>query len=165
MRICFICTVAALCLFALGCGSYRAYHIPTPAMEPTIKVGDYAVADEDFYKSEKPIERFDIVVHKAPLDENTKKAGTDENSRFVFRVIGLGGEKVEIKKGKVYINDEPLNEKFQKIDSEDDFGPVVVPENEFFLLGDNRPNSYDSRYWKPSTIKRENIFGKIIKIY
>lgn len=134
-------------------------------MQPTIKVGANIITDENAYSSNEAIIRFDIVIHKAPIDENYKKIGIDENTRFVFRIIGLSGEKVEIKKGRVFIDDKLLDEPFEKISSDDDFGPIIVPENEFFLLGDNRPKSNDSRYWKPSTINRKNIFGKVVKIF
>lgn len=134
-------------------------------MQPTIKIDAKVVTDETAYSSHQPINRFDIVIHKAPIDDKMRELGIDENTRFIFRVIGLSGEKVEIRKGQVFINDKLLDEPFEKYPSNDDFGPVTVPENEFFLLGDNRPKSNDSRYWKPPTIKRENIFGKVVKIF
>lgn len=134
-------------------------------MKPTIEVGSSIVTDETSYSSGQPINRFDIVIHKAPIDENYKKLGIDENTRFVFRIIGLSGEKVEIKEGKVFISDRLLDEPFEKYISDDNFGPIIIPEEEFFLLGDNRPESNDSRYWKPSTIKRKDILGKVVKIF
>jgi signal peptidase I len=139
--------------------------VPTGAMQPTIKIGANIITDETAYLSGQPIERFDIVIHKAPINEDYGKLGIDENTRFAFRIIGLSNEKVEIKDGKLLINDNLIEETFEKISFNENFGPIIVPENEFFLLGDNRPESNDSRYWKPATIKRENIFGKVIKIF
>ncbi len=77
----------------------------------------------------------------------------------------MSGEKVEIKNGKVFINDDLLDEPFEKIPFSDNFKAVVIPENEYFLLGDNRPESNDSRYWKTIFIKRENILGKVVKVF
>lgn len=94
-----------------------------------------------------------------------RKLGIDENTKFIFRVVGLSGEKIEMKNGEVFVNDKLLEEPFNKNKSSDNFGPIIVPKNEYFLLGDNRPESNDSRYWKPSTIKRENILGKVVNIF
>ena len=134
-------------------------------MQPTIKIDANVITDETAYSSGQPIERFDIVIHKAPVDAQMRRVGIKENDRFIFRVVGLGGEKVEIKSGKIFINDKLLDEPFEMYRSADDFGPITIPENEFFLLGDNRSESLDSRYWKPSSIKRENILGKVVKIF
>jgi signal peptidase I len=164
MRTFFVCTILLFGCLASGC-NYRYIKIPTGAMQPTIPIDSKALVDITAYSNGQPIERFDLVMHKAPFDERHKKVGIDENTIFIFRIIGFGGEKVELKNGQVFINNEILNEPFEKIKSEDNFGPILVPQNEFLLLGDNRPGSNDSRFWKPSTIKRENILGKVVKIF
>jgi len=155
-----VCTILVFCCLAIGC-AVRAYKVPTEAMSPAINPGDGLIADEISHKLGGNSERFDIVVFNSPpvpWDNN-------QRTKFVFRIIGLGGEKVEIKRGKVFINDILLEEPFEKIPNEEsNFPPIVVPENEYFMLGDNRPNSWDSRFWKPATIKREDIHGKIIQI-
>ena len=77
----------------------------------------------------------------------------------------MPNEKIEIKKGEIYINDNLLDESsFEKNVGGIDFPATTIPENEYFLLGDNRPNSLDSRYWKKPTIKREDIYGKVTTI-
>ncbi len=129
-------------------------------MSPAINKGDHfasiGVKDNEI----DPVERFDIVVFKPPINE---KFGTDENTRYVSRVIALEGEKIEIKEGLVFINDKVLDESsFIKIVSDKYFAPVIVPKESYFLLGDNRPNSADSRFI--GTIKRENIDGKISNV-
>jgi len=132
-------------------------------MSPTINPGDGAIGDEVSYRLGAQIERFDIVVFKAP--KHPTMGSTDEYEvKYVFRVIGLSGEKVEIRKGVVWINDRVLEEPFEKIPDERGFLPIVIPENEYFLLGDNRPNSWDGRDWVPGTIRKEDIYGEVVKI-
>ena len=107
------------------------------------------------------------MVFNAP--EWAKKITNDnEDTKYLKRVIGLPNEKIEIKENKIYINDKLLDEPFDKIvDSNDpmkNFSPMTIPDNEYFLLGDNRPESMDSRYWKPATVKKEDILGKVGQI-
>ncbi len=160
MRTFIVCTILVFCCLAINC-VVRAYKVPTPAMSPAINPGDGLIADEISHKLSGNFERFDIVVFNSPpvpWDNN-------QRTKFVFRIIGLGGEKVGIKRGKVFINDSLLEEPFERIvNEEDNFLPIFVPENEYFMLGDNRPNSWDSRFWKPTTIKRNDIYGKIVQI-
>ena len=103
-------------------------------------------------------ERFDIVVFKYP---------DDESQLFVKRVIGLPGETVEIKDGKVYINGSqtPLDDSFTPETPTGDYGPYVVPEGSYFMLGDNRNHSGDSRFWKQPYVEKEKIVGKAIFRY
>jgi signal peptidase I len=84
-------------------------------------------------------------------------------------VIGLGGDKVEIKSSKVYVNDQLLSEirESEKDDSDfpiEDFVAVTVPSEEYFLIGDNLANSYNNRHWKRSTVKIEDIYGKVRQV-
>jgi signal peptidase I len=143
----------------------QAFQIPTGSMEPTLLVGDFLLVNKLAYTRpvlplegvllpRKPIARGDIVVFKYPKDL-TKD--------FVKRVIGLEGEKVEVKDKQVYVNDVPLEEPYKvHIDSHvnskndfynyddvirDNYGPVTVPPGHLFVMGDNRDNSMDSRYW------------------
>ncbi len=131
--------------------------VPSESMEKTIMTGDRFFGNRLAYLFSDP-ERFDIVVFKYP---------DDESQLFVKRVIGLPGETVEIKEGKVYINgsETPLDDSFTPETPIGDYGPYVVPENSYFMLGDNRNHSGDSRFWKQPYVEKEKIVGKAILRY
>ncbi|MEP6924498.1 MAG: signal peptidase I [Pyrinomonadaceae bacterium] len=126
------------------------------SMSPTIEQGDHFGYGILKLGEMELLERFDIIVFKvnSGYDKQIK-----EDTQFVFRVIALEGEKVELQNGKVFINDKLLEEPFEKVESKDNFAPVVVPNGEYFVLGDNRPNSFDSRFWKNKTVKRSDVLG------
>lgn len=126
--------------------------IPSGSMEKTIMTGDRLFGNRLAYKGADP-ERYDIVIFRYP----------DDPSRlFVKRVIGLPGEKVTIVDGKVYINDstEPLLDSFCPEKPLGTFGTYEVPEGCYFMLGDNRQHSNDSRLWENTFVKKEAIIGK-----
>ena len=131
--------------------------VPSESMDKTIMTGDRFFGNRLAYLFDDP-ERFDIVVFKYP---------DDESQLFVKRVIGLPGETVEIKDGKVYINgsETPLDDSFTPETPTGDYGPYVVPEGSYFMLGDNRNHSGDSRFWKQPYVEKEKIVGKVIFRY
>jgi signal peptidase I len=159
----------------------QAFQIPSGSMEPTLLIGDFLLVNKLVYSApssslekailpRRDIRRKDIVVFKYP-----KELSKD----FVKRVIALAGEKVEIKDKQVYINDQPISESY-KVHSDsqvfskngyyhyddairDNYGPVVVPPGHCFVMGDNRDNSLDSRYW--SFLPMSYIKGKPWVIY
>ncbi len=153
------CLVTALLVVLTAC-SHWAYKVPTAAMEPTIKPGDTIWVDHSFYSSH-PIKRLDIVLYEAAANGDPHQGN---GTKIVKRVIALGGETVQLVQGKVLINGQELKETFDSIPSAESFGPITVPTGEDFLLGDNRDNSYDSRYWYPPTIKASAIKGKVTEI-
>ena len=141
----------------------------TSSMQPTLQKGEYIMTSLKHYKTRK-MQRGDLVLFKFP---------EDPSKDFLYRVIGLEGEKIEIKERRVFINNRPLQEDY-KIFTEsrmgsktkgstspdlfrDEYGPVMVPWGTCFVLGDNRDNSYDSRYWGFLPLK--NIKGKALYIY
>jgi len=133
-------------------------------MLPTIKIGNTCIVDQ---YSKIEIRRFDIVMFKAP-EAATKLTRETGNVKYISRIIGLPNEKIEIKDSKVFINDKLLDESFEKLtddrDTKKDFPAMIIPENEYFVMGDNRPQSFDSRFWKPATIKKEEVLGKVVEI-
>ena len=142
--------------------------IPSESMENTIMTGDrifgYRLAyglniDLFGHKKFKDPQRFDIIIFKYP---------DDESQLFIKRIIGLPGEKVQIINGKVYINDSetPLDDSFVAEVPRGNFGPYEVPEDSYFVMGDNRNHSRDSRYWKTSNfVTYDEIVGKAVVRY
>ncbi len=126
--------------------------IPSGSMEKTIMTGDRLFGSRLAYKSADP-ERYDIVIFRYP---------DDESRLFVKRVIGLPGETVMIVNGKVYIDDskEPLMDSFCPEKPTGTYGPFVVPEGCYFMLGDNRQHSNDSRFWTNTFVEKSKIIGK-----
>jgi len=127
---------------------FQAFKIPTGSMEPNLLVGDHLIVNKMRFA---PIRRGDVVVFKFPKDPERD---------FVKRVIGLPGDKIELHRKKVYVNGVALNEPYAHLmepasadgapkvdDVREEYGPVNVPADQYFMMGDNRDNSEDSRYW------------------
>jgi signal peptidase I len=131
--------------------------VPSGSMENTIPSGARVIGSRLSYNDSTP-ERYDIVVFHYP---------DDEKQLFVKRVIGLPGETVTIIDGKVYINDEtePLDDSFIAEPMEGSFGPYAVPEGCYFMMGDNRNNSLDSRYWVNTFVAEDKILGKALFVW
>ena len=131
--------------------------IPTGSMESGIMPNDRIVAFRLSYVFNEP-ERFDIVIHQFP---------DDESRLYVKRIIGLPGETVTIEGGLVFINgaDSPLRDDFIKMPVAGDYGPFFVPVDSYFVLGDNRGNSEDSRAWNNPFVHRDQILGRAIFKY
>ncbi len=138
---------------------FSAYKMPTGSMEPTLRVGDHLIANLKYFKKNE-LQRGDLVIFKYP---------EDPAKDLMKRVIALEGEKIEIKNKQVYVNDVPLPEGYKvHLDNKvypgrDNYGPVVVPSDHCFVLGDNRDNSMDSRHW--NSLPLRNIKGKPLYIY
>jgi signal peptidase I len=159
----------------------QAFKIPTGSMEENLLIGDHLLVNKFvFGPTESTIERTllpvtdikrrDVIVFKYPEEPDRD---------FIKRVIGLPGESVELREKKVYINGTPLDEPYvhfltapssesefhevTSFDVRERYGPVTVPPNQYFVMGDNRDNSQDSRYW--GFLPRDYIKGKAVVIY
>ncbi|MCT4598733.1 MAG: signal peptidase I [Vallitalea sp.] len=121
------------------------------SMEPTLHNGDHVIIDKISYRFAKP-KKYDIVVF--PYKKNPSQ-------NYIKRIIGLPGDEVNIINGEVYINGEKLDETFDVINrmGNREF-PLIVPEGEYFVMGDNRNNSSDSRYTDVGTIAKKDLIGK-----
>lgn len=129
--------------------------VPTGSMESTIEVDDCILGFQLAYLLSDP-QRGDIVIF--PWPDNPEVT-------YVKRVIGLPGETVEIKDGAVYINGEAIEEPYLKEEMVGEYGPYVVPEGCYFMLGDNRNSSQDSRRWTNTFLKGEDIMAKVLFRY
>jgi signal peptidase I len=135
----------------------QAYKLPTGSMEPTLLVGDHLLVNKLIYKTALP-KQGDIIVFKYPRNLE---------SAHIKRLIGEPGDTVEMTGRLVLLNGKPLKENYVKhINPEsvyDHFGPYRIPPDNYFVLGDNRDNSMDSRYF--GYVPRENLIGKPLFIY
>jgi len=153
----------------------QAFKIPSRSMVPTLLIGDQILVNKFIYGVKIPYlrktiipvtnpEKGDIVVFIYP---------NDRSKDFIKRVIGITGDKIEIKNKRIFINDKEYSDSYGVysdnliypgvIQPRDNFGPVTVPQNSLFVMGDNRDESSDSRYWGFVDIK--DVEGKAFIIY
>lgn len=134
----------------------RSFYIPSESMLPTLKVNDYILVNRFVYKMALP-SRGEIIVFHPPHVKDP--ANTD----FIKRVVALENDVVEVADGVLYLNGIPQDEPFIKEPIDADFPAYRVPKGHVFVMGDNRNNSDDSRYWGPLPL--ENIVGKAFVIF
>ncbi len=144
--------LVALVLFARF-ALVKPYEIPSNSMEPTLIPGDRVLVNKFSYRLWAP-NRGDVVVFQYPKDPDRV---------FIKRVIGLEGEKVEIKDSKVLINGQPMNEPYLKEGLFPPFPAQVIPQGQILVLGDNRNKSKDSRDW--GLLPKQYLLGKAFYIY
>lgn len=133
-------------------------YIVSDSMAPTLQTNDRVVIQK-FSKASTP-QRGDVVLFHPPDRAREIYAGLDPKVPFMFRVVGLPGETIAIKQGKVYINNQPLTEPYITQPATEDLPSTQVPANSFIVLGDNRNNAFDSRYW--GAVPRDRILGKAV---
>ena len=133
----------------------RSFYIPSESMLPTLLVNDYILVNRFVYVFSEP-SRGDIVVFHPPHIQ-------DSETNFIKRVVALENDVVEVSDGILYLNGAPQNEPFIKEAIEKDFHAYRVPPGHIFVMGDNRNNSDDSRYWGPLPLK--NVQGKAFVIF
>jgi signal peptidase I len=153
----------------------QAFKIPSGSMEPTLAVGDHILVNKFIYGVKLPYlqktlipigqpHRDDVIVFIYPVDKSKD---------FIKRVVGMPGDTIEIVGRKIYINKQPYDDKHGYYadgrDAPDDtsadfrYGPITVPEKHYFVMGDNRDHSYDSRYW--GFVPAKSVKGKAFMIY
>ena len=164
--------VAALGLWYITNGwVVKPYRIPSASMEPTLNVGDRVLVNRFIYRFHDP-RRGDIIVFHPPGrgDEAIRNANTEASVYYIKRIVGLPGETIMGRDGHVEICTAPsvgchvLNEPYlhQKATASD-FGPIQIPQGRYFMMGDNRAISDDSRDW--GTLPRSYIIGKAFATY
>jgi signal peptidase I len=154
----------------------QAFKIPTGSMENNLLIGDHLLVNKFVFGPTigaeravlpvRDIKRGDIIVFKYPIEPERD---------FIKRVIGLPGDTIELKAKKVYVNGQPLDEPYvhfltssegaevTSLNVRENYGPVTVPDDQYFVMGDNRDNSQDSRYW--GYLPRSYVKGKAMMIY
>lgn len=150
-------TIGLSIVLALGIRTFvaEARYIPSGSMLPTLEINDRLIVEKVSYHFNSP-SRGDIVVFHPPA-----AAGAQfEKEAFIKRVIGLPGETVAVKAGKVYINDQPLTEGYIAAPPDYNWGPKVVPQGSYLVFGDNRNNSDDGHIW--GFLPSDRIIGRAI---
>ena len=162
---------AVAIVFAIKQWVVNPYRIPSSSMEPTLhcaggqgceaRLSDRVLANRFIYRFRSP-HRGEIVVFKTPP---AAKQRCGAGGTFVKRLIGLPGENWSERNGYVYINGKKLNEPYIKADRRDTetHGPQVIPKGQYFMMGDNRAESCDSRVW--GTVPRKNLIGEVFATY
>jgi len=171
-----ICVAVILALF-VRTFVVQAFKIPTGSMENNLLIGDHLLVNKFVFAPAAtrleamllpidPVRRGDVIVFKFPEDPERD---------FIKRVIGLPGETVALRNKRVFINDKPLEEPYVHylippgeegeldLDVRVQYGPVTVPEGHYFMMGDNRDNSQDSRYW--GFLPKDYVKGKALFVY
>jgi len=165
--------VAGILALVIRTFLFQAFHIPSGSMEDTLLEGDFLFVSKTLYGAEVPFtggkrlpairepQRGDIIVFRYP---------EDPSQDFIKRCMGVPGDVIESRDKVLYINGEALDEDYVKhtqpdrqVPGRDNFGPITVPEGKFFMLGDNRENSRDSRYW--GFVDYSQLRGKALFIY
>ena len=174
--------VAVALGLALGIQAFlvKPFRIPSESMVPTLEIGQRVLVDRVSFKFGEP-DRGDIVVFKPPAGADANVCGVEHSSEsacptptpqrsdtnFIKRVVGLPGDRLKVLEGSVYINGKRQDEPFARLDSECGIcnlpGAVTIPEDHYFMMGDNRGESLDSREWGP--VPKEWIIGKAFMTY
>ena len=145
----------------------QARVIPSGSMENTLLVGDHLLMSRLGYDAEVPLTQYHVRLWREPHRQQIVifRAPLPGSPDYIKRLIGLPGDKVEVREGVVYINDKTIEEPYRATPPNplDNYGPVTVPAREYFVMGDNRDDSYDSRYW--GFVPHENIIGTPILVY
>lgn len=151
--------VAIALLLALFIRAFVAEprYIPSDSMVPTLQIGDRLVVEKVSYHFHQPVTG-DIIVFSPP--KQLQKKGFTKDQAFIKRAIGSPGQTVAVRDGKVYLNHKPLQENYIAEPPEYEWGPELVPENTYFVMGDNRNDSNDSSKW--GFLPKENIIGRAV---
>lgn len=139
----------------------KTFKIPSGSMQPTIEAGDYLICNLIYYRSHDPM-RGDVIIFKYPRDEKID---------YIKRIVGVPGDTVELRDNILLVNGEEIGEPYAVYNDTGNehwpdpstYGPYFISENEYFVMGDNRNNSSDSREF--GSIERESIEGKAIFVY
>jgi signal peptidase I len=139
----------------------QAFYVSSRTMQPSLQLGDHIITDRTAYQTQLP-QRGDIVVFKTP-QAASEICRSDKEAFFIKRIIGLPGEQISVSKKRVYINNQPIEERYIQQVSTYEYSSRVVPQKSYFVLGDNRNISCDSHIW--GFVSHDAIIGKVIWRY
>ena len=153
----------------------QAFKIPSGSMVPTLLIGDHILVNKFIYGTKIPFSDKQVLMFKKPARGDIIVFKYPENPRkdFIKRVVGIENDKIESRNKKIYVNGKAVIEPYAYHfdsnirpggnDPRDNFGPLIVPKGKVFVMGDNRDQSYDSRYW--GFVDLKEIKGKALIIY
>jgi signal peptidase I len=169
-----ICVAIILALF-IRTFVVQAFKIPSGSMLPTLLIGDHLLVNKFIYGIRIPFTGKILIPIKSPQhgDVVVFRFPKDRSIDYIKRVVGTPGDTIEIKNKKVFINGQLMQDTHAHFSSpalldaqaspRDNFGPILVPEQRIFVMGDNRDNSYDSRFW--GFVDQQDILGKAFILY
>lgn len=167
--------IAAIIAFFVRSFFIQAFKIPSSSMEPTLLIGDHLLVNRLSYVMKIPFTdkvifsfgdpmKGDVIVFRYPVDPDKD---------FIKRVIATEGDTIEIRNKVIYINGKKIDDKHgyysdasiitDQLNPRDNFGPYKVPKNAYFVMGDNRDRSLDSRYW--GVVRKDELVGKALILY
>ena len=169
--------VVTALLLALFIRAYfvQAFKIPSGSMIPTLLVGDHILVNKFIYGTTLPFSDRRVLVFRKPEkgDIIVFKYPEDRSRDFIKRVIAVEGDVIESKNKVIYVNGKAVSEPYAQhtdtslrpggIEPRDNFGPYIVPKENYFMMGDNRDQSYDSRYW--GYVDMKDIRGEALILY
>ena len=167
--------IAILIAFFIRTFIVQAFKIPSGSMKPTLLIGDHILVNKFIYGVKIPFIRKNLISISEPKRDDVIVFiyPEDRSKDFIKRVIGVGGDTIEIRNKKIFLNGLPFQDTHGvyvddfiipgTIQPRDNFGPVTVPKDAVFTMGDNRDQSYDSRFW--GVVDLKDVLGKAFIMY
>ncbi|MCX5841485.1 MAG: signal peptidase I [Deltaproteobacteria bacterium] len=167
--------IAILIAFFIRTFIVQAFKIPSGSMKPTLLIGDHILVNKFIYGIKIPFIRKNLISISEPKrgDVIVFIYPEDRSKDFIKRVIGVGGDTIEIRNKKIFLNGLPFQDTHGvyvddfiipgTIQPRDNFGPMTVPKGAVFAMGDNRDQSYDSRFW--GVVELKDVLGKAFIMY
>jgi signal peptidase I len=161
--------VAGLIAFVVQLWVIKPYRVPSPSMVRTLRVDDRVIAARFWYRFSDPARGEIIVFHPNGVGEQAEQSTHVASVTFVKRLIGMPGEWIEARGGHVQVCQAPPPKQCTRLkepyvsSAQVDFGPIHIPQGRYFMMGDNRADSDDSRVWGP--VRKSQLIGRVFTIY
>ncbi len=167
--------VAVLLALVIRTFVVQAFKIPSGSMLPTLQIGDHLLVSKFVYGLRLPVTGTKLIPWKEPArgDVVVFRFPEDRSIDYIKRVVGVAGDRVEVRNKQVWVNGKRVDDPHahytdprvmpSSVGPRDNFGPVLVPDDHIFVMGDNRDNSYDGRFW--GFVEKRDILGKAMVLY